>query len=145
MWLSPLLNIILVSTTAKKANELTFCSRFKVYVLIVLTLTFVFKIIRPIIVFAFRKLSLPQSRKFSTVKQIFPSQANFAQSKKFFTVKKIFQSQGNFSQSMNFSSKKFTWSKKFSTKKGIFYSQGNFPQKELIWSRKFSTNKEIFH
>ena len=127
MWLSPLLNIILVSTTAKKANELTFCSRFKIYVLIVLTLTFVFKIIRPIIVFAFRKLSLPQSRKFSTVKQIFPSQANFAQSKKFFTVKKIFQSQGNFSQSMNFSSKNLL-------------DQRNFPQR-----REFSTAKEIFH
>ena len=33
----------------KKANELSFCSRFKIYVIMVSVLAFAFKIIKPII------------------------------------------------------------------------------------------------
>ena len=141
MCLSLLLNKVLILSATKKATELSFYSIFKIYVLIVSTLAFVFKIITPIIFSAVKKVSFPQSRKFSTIKEIFQSikfstikeifhsQENFPQSRKFSKVKEIFHSQGNFQQSRD-----------FSTVVKMFHSQGNFPQ-----SRKFSTIKELFH
>ena len=42
------MNITLILTTAKKAGELSFCSRFKIYVLIVSMVASVFKITIPI-------------------------------------------------------------------------------------------------
>ena len=71
-------------------------------------LTFALKIFRPIIFFLFKKVSFPQSRKFSTNKEISHNYENFPQSRKFFPVKKIFaikkifHSQGNFLGTKNF-------------------------------------------
>ena len=96
------LNIIFILSTVKKANELSFCSRFKISVLIVSTLAFVFKIIRSIIFSAVKKVSLHsqgtflQSRNFSTVKKLLHSQGNFPQSGKFSTVVEIFHRCGIF-------------------------------------------------
>ena len=102
------LNIIFILSTVKKANELSFCSRFKISVLIVSTLAFVFKIIRSIIFSAVKKVSLHsqgtflQSRNFSIVKKLLHSQGNFPQSRKFSTIREVFHSCGNFSQMWNF-------------------------------------------
>ena len=68
----------------KKKCELSFCSRFKIYVLMVLTLAFVFKIITLIIFCAVKKVSFTQSRNFCTVQDIFFYQG-------IFRVKKFFQ------------------------------------------------------
>ena len=73
----------MILSTAKKASELSFCSRLKIYVLMVSTLAFVFKIIRPIIFSAVKKGSFPQLRKFSTAKDFFNNRRNFLQSRKF--------------------------------------------------------------
>ena len=75
----------------KKAGELSFYSTFKTYVLIVSTLAFAFKIIRPII--------FQQSRKkvfynFSTITELFHSQGTFPLSRNFSTVKELFHSKG---------------------------------------------------
>ena len=88
-----------------------------------------FQIIRPIIL-AVKKVSFPQPRKISLIKEFFCSQRNFPWSRKFSTkylIKEIFLSQGNFPQK--------NWWRKFSTKyliKKIFhkiFDQGDFPQK----------------
>ena len=92
----------------KKASKLRFCSSFKIYVLMVSTLAFVFKIIRPIIFSAVKKVSFPRSRNFSIVKEFFHSQGifsqsrNFPQSRNFSTVKEFFHSQVNFPQTRKF-------------------------------------------
>ena len=61
----------------KKAVELSFCSRLKRYVLMVSTLAFAFKIIRPIIFSAVKKVNFLLSRKFSLIKELVQSQGNF--------------------------------------------------------------------
>ena len=76
-----------------KTSELSFCSKFKIYFLMVPNLELAFKIIRPIIFPAIKKISFPQSRNFSTIKEIFHSQGTFPKSKK------LFHSQGTFPQS----------------------------------------------
>ena len=99
---------------------------------------FVFKIIRPIIFSVFKKGSLPQSRKFSTIKETLHNQGDFPQSRKNSTVKE------NFPQSRNFSTvveilhnqRTFPPSRHFSTVVELFYKQRIFPQ---LW--KFSANK----
>ena len=98
----------------KKGNGQSFCSRFKIYVLMVSKLGFAFKIIRHIIFLTVKKVSFPQSRNVSTVKEIFHNQGTFPKSrnistiKHFFTIKELFYSRGNFPQSRKFSTKKFT-------------------------------------
>ena len=128
MRLNHLLNIILILFTAKKTSKLSFCSGFKTYVLMVLTSAFVFKINRTAIFSATKKVSFPQSKKISPIKEVFHNQGNFPQSRKYSAIKSIFHSQGNFSQS-----------RKISTINEIFHNQGDVPQ-----SRKFSTIEEIF-
>ena len=113
-------------------SELSFSSRFKIYVLMVSTLAFVFRIIRSILCshenkFFKVKEFLPQSRNISIIKEIFQSQENFTQSRHFSTVKKFF------------AQKNFTWSRKFSRNKNDFYCKDNF-----TWSRKFSTTMNFF-
>ena len=116
------------------------------------TLAFAFKIIRHIIFFCSKKVSFPQSRNFSTIKELFcnqetcPQSRNFPQSRKFFAIKELFYSRGTFPQPRNFSRiKELLQSWNFSTvgeicyKKILFY-QRNFPQ-----TMKFSKFKEIFH
>ena len=63
------------------------------------TLAFAFKIIRPIIFSAVKEVNYPQSRNFSTVKEIFFDQGNVPESRK---------SQGIFPQSRKLSTKNFT-------------------------------------
>ena len=151
MYLSLILNVILrFYLPQKKTSELSFCSRFKMYVLMVSILPFAVKIIRLITSPAVKKVSFPQSKNFSPVKKLFHNKGPFPQSRNFFTVVEIFHSQGNFKQ------KQFTWSKEFSTNNDVFYSQGNFPQKFFFdqtnfpQTRKFSTKyfsliKKVFH
>ena len=119
MCLSLLLSIILILSIAKKAIELSFCSRFKIYVLVVSTLAFAFKIIRPIIFSAVKKVSFPQSRKFCAVKELFHSQGNFPQFKEIFHNQRILP---------------LSW--KFSTIKRFFHSRGNFLQTKFLHSQK---------
>ena len=163
MYLSLILNVILrFYLPQKKTSELSFCSRFKMYVLMVSILPFAVKIIRLITSPAVKKVSFPQSRNFSPVKKLFHNKGPFPQSRNFFTVVEIFHNQGTFpvvkifhSQG-NFQQKQFTWSKEFSTNNEVFYSQGNFPQKNFFdqtnfpQTRKFSTKyfsliKKVFH
>ena len=70
-----------------------------------------FKIIRPIIFPAIKKISFPQSRNFSTIKELFHSQGTFPKSKK------LFHSQGTFPQSC-----------KFYTIRELLHSRENFSQ-----------------
>ena len=56
-----------------------------------------FKIIRPIIFPAIKKISFPQSRNFSTIKELFHSQGTFPKSKK------LFHNHVSFTQSESFS------------------------------------------
>ena len=128
MRLNHLLNIILILFTAKKTSELSFCSGFKIYVLMVSTSAFVFKFNRPVIFSATKQLRFPQSKKILPIKEVLHSQGNFPQSRKYSAIKNIFHSQGNFFQS-----------RKISTINEIFHNQGDVPQ-----SRKFSTIEEIF-
>ena len=58
----------------KKAVELSFCSRFKIFVSMVSTLAFAFKLIGLIFFSAFKKVNFPQSKHFSTFKKLFQSQ-----------------------------------------------------------------------
>ena len=130
-------------STARKARELLFCSRFKIYVLMVSSLAFGFKIIRRIFSAA-KKVIFPQSKNFSTVKDIFHNQGTFPQPRSFSIVKELFRIQGT-----------SPLSRKFSTKK-IILDPGKFPQtmkfsrvkeilhKKLTWSEKFSTNEKFF-
>ena len=160
MCLIVLLNIILTLSTTKKANEVTFCPRFKIYVLLVSTIAFVSKIIRPIIIFIFcsqeSKFStakeflhsqgnVPWSRKFSTIKKFLHKQENFAQPQTFFLIKEFFCSQGFFPQSRKFSTNMFNLVKKISKKPGSFLRSRKFSIKYFTWSRKFSSNKEVLH
>ena len=64
-----------------------------------------FKIIRPIIFPAIKKISFPQSRNFSTIKELFHSQGTFPQSCKFYTIRELLHSRENFSQSRKCSTK----------------------------------------
>ena len=88
------------------------------------TLIFTFEIIRPIIFSAVKKVTFPQSRKFSTVKNFFSTVKDyvFPQSRRFSAVKEILNSQGNFTHSMN-----------ISTVKKFFHSQRNFPQSRIFF------------
>ena len=156
--------MIFILSIAEKASGLMFCSRLKIYVSMVLTLAFVFKIIRPIIFSAVKKVSFPQklnfswSRKFSTFKEFFFDQEIFLQSNSFSTVKEFFHNKGISPQSKKFSlikeflhiQRSFPWSRNFSTVKKFFYRQliflqSSFPKKKFTWSTKFSTSKEVFH
>ena len=103
--LKSLLNMILILSTTEKVSELSFCSRFKMYVLMVSMLVFALKIIRPIIFSTVKKVTFlwklftkevfhnqgifPQLRKFSTVMGFFHNQGIFPQSRKFSTIKKF--------------------------------------------------------
>ena len=115
------MNIILILSTTKKATELSFCFRFKIYVLIISMFAFAFKIIRPIIFSAVKKVTFQLSRNFSTIieffhsKGIFPQARTFSQSRNISTIEEIFPSQEISSQS-----------RKFYTVKEFFYNQGNF-------------------
>ena len=59
-------------------------------------LAFVFKIIRPIIFSAVKKVNFPLSRNFSTIKGLFYSQGTIPQSRDFSTIKELLQKQGSF-------------------------------------------------
>ena len=105
-------------------------------------LAFAFKIIRPIIFSTVKKVSFPQSRNFSLVKELFHNQGPFLQSRNFChgAVVDILHGQGNFLQ------KNLTWSIKFSTKKWSFLlSRKFFTRKKITWSKKISTNRKFFH
>ena len=69
-------NIILILSITKKASELSFCSRFKIYVL------FVSKLLD--------LLLFLKSREIFLTKQFFHSQINFPWSRKFSKVKEVF-------------------------------------------------------
>ena len=133
--------MIFILSIAEKASGLMFCSRLKIYVSMVLTLAFVFKIIRPIIFSAVKKVSFPQ-------KEIFLDQGNFPHSWNFSFIKKFFHCQGMFLQSNSFSTVKEFFhnkgispqSKKFSLIKEFLHIQRSFP-----WSRNFSTVKKFFY
>ena len=89
----------------KKAIELSFFSRFKIFVSMVSTLAFAFKLIGPIIFSAFKKVSFQQSKHFSTFKELFHSQ----------TIVKEFLHKNFF-----FLSRKFSTNKDFYTFKIFF-------------------------
>lgn len=151
MCLCFLLNIIFILST-KKVSELNFCSRLKIYALMVSKLL-------DLLFFSVKKVCFNNQENFF-VQGIYPSQEYFLQkiwSSKFSTVKeisqkdlalKIFHIQETFPQTI--------WSRKCSTKyliKEILHSQENFPQKvwlrksflsqrnfpQIIWYRRFST------
>ena len=80
----------------KKAIELSFFSRFKIFVSMVSTLAFAFKLIGPIIFSAFKKVSFQQSKHFSTFKELFHSQTivkEFLHKNFFFFIKEVFHKQ----------------------------------------------------
>ena len=135
MCLIVLLNIILTLSTTKKASEVTLCPRFKIYVLLVSTIAFVSKTIRPIIIFIF----CSQESKFSTAKEFLHSQGNVSWSRKFSTIKEFLHKQENFAQPQT-----FFLIKEFFCSQGFFHNQGNFPQTCLTWPRKFPRNQEVF-
>ena len=119
MCLSVQLTIILILSTAKKPSELSFCSIIKIYVFMVSTLAFVFRIIRLIIFSAVEKVIFPQSRKFST--------------KNFYLIKEVFHKHRSFLQSNK------SYAKMFSTKirKNVFNKQRRFPQTFLHTQKDF--------
>ena len=82
-------------------------------------LAFVIKIISPIFSYEAEKVSFPQPKKFSLIKDLFPK------SRKFSAVKKI-------SHKKNYLIKE------------IFHSQGMFSQKYFLRARNFSTNKDFY-
>ena len=108
MCFSLLLNMILILSTAKRASELNFCSRFKINVLYISKLL-------DLLLLAIKKIIFPQSRKSFLIKEFFCSQGNFPSSRELSTIKEFFHSQGNFAQSRD-----------FSKIKEFFYSRGNF-------------------
>ena len=89
----------------QKGKWTKFCSIFKIYVSMVLTWAFGFKIIRCIIFTAVRKVDFTRLRNFSTVKNLFHSQGtfqqlrNFRQPGKFSIVKERFHYQRVFPKS----------------------------------------------
>ena len=113
--LSLILNIILILSITKKASEPSFCSRFKMHVLMVSMLAFAFKIrpIRTIVFSVVKKVSFHNQ-------EIFPQWSKFSR-KKFHLIKQIFHKQWSFLQLRQFSAK-------------IFFDQINFLQ-----TRKFTT------
>ena len=109
----------MILSTAKKPSELSFCSIIKIYVFMVSTLAFVFRIIRLIIFSAVEKVIFPQSRKFST--------------KNFYLIKEVFHKHRSFLQSNK------SYAKMFSTKirKNVFNKQRSFPQTFLHTQKDF--------
>ena len=141
MYLSLILNVILrFYLPQKKTSELSFCSRFKMYVLMVSILPFAVKIIRLITSPAVKKVSFPQSRNFSPVKKLFHNKGPFPQSRNFFTVVEIFHNQGTFPVVKIFHSQG-----NFQQKQFTCLQSRKFPTKKFFWSNKFSTNKKVFH
>ena len=139
MYLSLILNVILrFYLPQKKTSELSFCSRFKMYVLMVSILPFAVKIIRLITSPAVKKVSFPQSRNSSPVKKLFHNKGPFPQSR-------YFSSRENFPQSRKFSTKTIYLIKGIFHKQWSFLQSRKFPTKNFFWSNKFSTNKEVFH
>ena len=142
MCLSLLLNIMLILPAVKEASRLSFCSKPKMYVLIVLTVEFVFKIIRPIIFSAVKKVSFPQSKEFSLIEEFFHSQGNFPPkhftwSRKFSTNRDVFHDFFFF-----FDQRNFPQTKNFSTSKNLFFDQGSFPQTNTLTQSKISSAKK---
>ena len=133
--------MILILSTAKVTSELSFYSRFKLYLFMISILAFAFKIFRSIIFSAVKKVSFSQSQNFSTYKELFSRNFSTVRKlfygqifyKKVYLINKTFHKQWNFLQSMKFSTRKFKWSKKFSINKNVFH-KNFFP-----WSRKFFT------
>lgn len=122
--LSHIKGLILVLKSSTEYNtELRFCSIIKRYVLMVSALAFTFKINRPFAFSAIKKVCFPQSRKLSSIKELFHSQGNFPWWKNFSTVKEIFLKQGC-----------------FLLKKLL--GQGNFLQTRKISTKKLSANKD---
>ena len=117
--------MIFILSTTKKLSEISFCPRFEIYVLIVSTLVFAFEIIRPFTFCAVKKVSFPQSRMFSTLKELSHIQVTISYSNNFSTFKELFHIQGTFPHS-----------RYFSTFKKLFHNQKKFPH-----SRNFSTVK----
>ena len=85
--------MIFILSTTKKLSEISFCPRFEIYVLIVSTLVFAFEIIRPFTFCAVKKVSFPQSRMFSTLKELSHIQVTISYSNNFSTFKELFYSQ----------------------------------------------------
>ena len=116
MCLGFLLNIVLILSTTKKVIELSFCSRFKIYVSMVSMLVFTFKFIRPITIFIiillfYRHIIITVTITFSTisfspVKKYVDSLKVFPRSMDFSTVKDFFQNCENFPHSRDFSTVK---------------------------------------
>ena len=117
MFLSLLLNIILILSPAKKVSETSFCSSFKKHV----SFACAFKIFRPFFFSAVKKQSFPQSRNFFTAKKLVHNQEAFPQSRNFSTDKELFHIQETCPQSRN-----------FCTINKNFHSQGKFPQNILL-------------
>ena len=114
--------MIFILSTTKKLSEISFCPRFEIYVLIVSTLVFAFEIIRPFTFCTVKKVSFPQSRMFSTLKELSHIQVTISYSNNFSAFKELFHIQGTFLHSRNFSTIKtnfhiqetFLQSKRFS-------------------------------
>ena len=101
----------------------------------------IFKIIRSIIFYAVKKVSLPQSRKFFLIKEFFHSQGTFTQTRKFTTVKELFLDQETFPQSRNFSTVKELLHSHESFSQKFLLDQGSFQQTKIfIQSKWFSRN-----
>ena len=81
--------MMLILSTTTNINELSFCSRLKILVLMVSKLL-------DVLIFAMKKIRFPQTRDFSTAKEIFHNQERFPQLRKFSGVKEIFHNQENF-------------------------------------------------
>ena len=81
--------MMLILSTTTNINELSFCSRLKILVLMVSKLL-------DVLIFAMKKIRFPQTRGFSTAKEIFHNQERFPQLRKFSGVKEISHNQENF-------------------------------------------------
>ena len=125
MFLSLLLNIILILSPAKKVSETSFCSSFKKHV----SFACAFKIFRPFFFLQSRNKvfhnqeTFSQPRNLFTIKKRFHNQGTFPQTRNFSTFKKPAHSQGTFAPSIKISTVKENFHKIFYLIKEIFCKQ----------------------
>ena len=138
MCVSLLLNIILILSTTKKASKLSLYYRLRIYVLMVSVLAIAFKISRPIIFSAVKKVNFLWSRNFSSVKELSHSGITSSQSRNFSRNKKVF-----LKKKKKYLIKEIFYKQESFLQTKTFSDQGSSPQLNIFRrSRQFSGNKD---
>ena len=139
MCVSLLLNIILILSTTKKASKLSLYYRLRIYVLMVSVLASAFKIIRPIIFSAVKKVNFLWSRNFSSAKELSRSGGTSLQSRNFSRNKKVFLK----NKQKKYLIKEIFYKQESFLQTKAFFDQGSSPQLNIFTrSREFSGNKD---